>query len=709
MCRMIFLVALWYLFTTNTIYLLDVYFMKRFAPGARIWIKAAILFIFSFVLITYLFIERDKKASKAKFSRHAAVLAIDVWALDTSGVDAYLQLAVDASHYKKLAVVLPDHEHFAGVVNSSPNQLDSLLNRAGLIGTRSLSSDITYEGRKIGTLKGEQYVRVIFPLVNILILLLLICLIFVFMSYLLLHRRQLEKTVAERTKSLSASETRFHNLVNLLPEMIWEADKHGNISYANKAAIDRFTLNNYEHNNLRWFDLIVEDQRMLARQNFENCLKGREEGLQEFDAIDKDGQKFPILVRSSVIKNDKEIYGARTIVIDIGDRRNLENELNRAKKMKAIGMMAGGVAHDLNNLLSGVVSYPELILMQLPDDSELRQPIQAIRESGLQAAEVVSDLLTVARGIAASKQVHDVNTLISSYLTSPDFKRLEEIFPQISFSVSLNPTTSNITCSAIHFKKSLMNLVANSAEAIGPDSPGQVNISSGTAVSSNPTIEDATVTQQNYTIVKVKDTGMGLSKKDVEHIFEPFYTKKKMGRSGTGLGLTIVWNTMIDHDGWVEVDSRQGQTVFTLYFPSTEQKPSESQEKFDWLSLRGKKQTVLVIDDDARQRDIATKLLQTLNYRVTCCSSGEEAISYLKENAVDILLLDMLMDPGINGLETYKHIVKIHPRQRAVIASGYSKSMEVQETLKLGASSYISKPYTLEQLAQAMSSALACN
>lgn len=682
--------------------------MKTFAPGARIWITAIALFILSFVLITYIFTQRDNTASEAQFSKHAAVLAVDVWALDSSGVDAYLQLAMEASYYRKLAVVLPDNDPFAVAVNSNPRQTDSFLHRAGLIGTRSLEADITYEDRTIGTLKGEQYVRVIFPLLNILIFLLLICLVFVFMSYLLLHRRQLERTVAERTRSLGASETRFHNLVNLLPEMIWEADKHGHIRYANKAAIDRFALEDFEDSKVRWFDLIVEDQKIRARQNFENCLKGHEEGLQEYDAIDRNGTKFPILVHSSVIKNDQEVYGARTIVIDIGDRRNLENELNRAQKMKAIGMMAGGVAHDLNNLLSGVVSYPELILMSLPEDSELRQPVKAIRESGLQAAEVVSDLLTVARGIAANKQVHDVNALISNYLKSPDFKKLEEIYPQISFTVSLNPTTRNISCSAIHFKKSLMNLVANSAEAIGSTSAGQVTISSGTTICANQAAENSP-TKQNYTIVKVKDTGIGLSKKDAEHIFEPFYTKKKMGRSGTGLGLTIVWNTMIDHDGWVEVDSRRGQTVFTLYFPSTEEEPSDTRDKLDLVLLHGKNQTVLVIDDDPRQRDIATKLLQTLNYQVICCSSGEEAISYLKEKTVDILLLDMLMDPGINGLETYKHIVKMHPGQRAVIASGYSKSAEVQETLRLGANSYISKPYTLEQLAQAISSALTDN
>ena len=683
--------------------------MKTFAPGTRIWITATLLFTFSFVLTTYFFIKRDKTAAEAALAKHAAVLAVDVWALDAAGVDAYLELAMVAGYYETLTVVLPDLEPFVERTSTSPRKIDTLLQRARLIRTRSLDADIIYEGRKIGTLSGKHYIRVIFPLANIVVLLLLICLIFVFVSYLILHRRHLEKTIEERTKSLSASETRFHDLVNLLPEMIWEADKHGYIRYANKAAIDRFALQGFGENNQRWFDLMAEDQKMAARQDFENCLKGHGEGLQEYNAIDRDGQKFPILIHSSVIKNDQEICGARTIVIDIGERRELENELHRAQKMNAIGMMAGGVAHDLNNLLSGVVSYPELILMQLPEDSELRQPIMAIRQSGLQAAQVVSDLLTVARGIAATKQVCQVNILVADYLNSPDFKKLEEIYPQISFSKTLESTVQNITCSEIHFKKSLMNLVANSAEAIGPNTSGHVVISTGSVVRANPRNEDPAAVKQNYTTVQVKDTGTGLSEKDAEHIFEPFYTKKKMGRSGTGLGLTIVWNTMLDHDGWIEVDCRQGQTAFTLYFPGTLEKPSTNTDRSDWTSFRGNNQTVLVVDDDEQQRDIATKLLKTLNYQVSCCSSGEEAISYLQENTVDILLLDMLMDPGINGLETYKQIVKNHPDQRAVIASGYSKSAEVREALRLGANSFISKPYTLEQLAQAMHSALARN
>jgi len=207
----------------------------------------------------------------------------------------------------------------------------------------------------------------------------------------------------------------------------------------------------------------------------------------------------------------------------------------------------------------------------------------------------------------------------------------------------------------------------------------------------------------------VKDTGQGLSSKDIGHIFEPFYTKKKMGRSGTGLGLTVVWNTMVDHGGWVEAKSINAQTIFTLYFPSTKEKLSEETTEIDWRQFRGENQSVLVIDDEERQRDIAEKLLLTLNYKVKCVSSGEEALALHETETFDILLLDMLMEPGMNGLETYKKICAKLPRQKAVIASGYSKSNKVQEAIRLGASAFIAKPYTLEHLGQALTAALRRN
>jgi len=364
--------------------------------------------------------------------------------------------------------------------------------------------------------------------------------------------------------------------------------------------------------------------------------------------------------------------------------------------MEVIGMMVGGVAHDLNNILSGVINYPELILMKLPDDSELRSQVNAMKNSGLRAAEVVADLLTVSRGVAAAKTVANLNTLIREYMESPEFLQLQSLFPKLSWKKELDPAVPNIFCSPVHVKKCLMNLITNAAEAIADS--GRVTVTTSSLQVDEPGDHDEFAKQGTYTVVSVSDTGPGIAPRDLDHIFEPFYTKKVMGRSGTGLGLTVVWNTMQDHGGGLRVNNDENGTTFSLYFPSSAREIEQAPAEAGVEQIKGKGEKILVIDDNPQQQDIALHLLTSLNYTVTVVSSGEEAVAYLRTRYVDLLILDMLMPPGIDGLQTYKQILAIHPKQRAVIASGFSESKNVKEALKLGTADFIKKPYTMEQL-----------
>ena len=209
-----------------------------------------------------------------------------------------------------------------------------------------------------------------------------------------------------------------------------------------------------------------------------------------------------------------------------------------------------------------------------------------------------------------------------------------------------------------------------------------------------------------YAILTVTDTGKGISEKDLEHIFEPFYTKKVMGISGTGLGLAVVWNSVLDHGGTVQVESSAQGTSFLLYFPVSagEVRPKETNSGIE--GLKGSGETILVVDDEPLQRDIASRMLQVLGYACVCAGSGEKAVAYLQENRVDLVLLDMLMDPGINGRQTFERIIRIHPYQKAVIASGFSESEEVKMTQRLGARGFIKKPYSIEQLGRALKEAM---
>ena len=199
------------------------------------------------------------------------------------------------------------------------------------------------------------------------------------------------------------------------------------------------------------------------------------------------------------------------------------------------------------------------------------------------------------------------------------------------------------------------------------------------------------------------DDGLGIAANDLDRIFEPFYTKKVMGRSGTGLGMAVVWGIIHDHNGYIDIKTSEGVgTTFTLYFPIIREKETTKKDLIPIEEYLGNQEKILVIDDISEQREIAATILSKLNYSVTAVSSGEEAVEYLRENSVDLLVLDMIMDPGIDGLETYKRIKKIHPKQRAIIASGYSETDRVKKAKGIGAGKYIRKPYILEKIGLAV-------
>ncbi len=388
------------------------------------------------------------------------------------------------------------------------------------------------------------------------------------------------------------------------------------------------------------------------------------------------------------------------------DQRQLETQLRKSQKMEAIGTLAGGVAHDLNNILSGVVSYPELLLMDIPPESPLRQPLQTIQESGQKAAAIVQDLLTLARRGVSVTEVMNLNQLIVRYLNSPENHKILEYHPGVKVKTDLQKKIFNILGSPIHLSKTIMNLVSNAAEAM--PSGGAIQITTENQYIDCPIKGYDTVEEGDYVKLTVSDIGVGISPGDIDQIFEPFYTKKTMGRSGTGLGMAVVWGTVKDHDGYIDVQSELGEgTTFTLYFPITRKKlPAEKPDILTDMYM-GKGESILVVDDVKQQREIASRMLKKLGYNVLSVPSGEEAVIYLQENTADLLVLDMIMNPGIDGLETYKKILKFHPRQKAIIASGFSESRQVKAAQKMGAGSYLKKPYSFEKIGLAVKAELA--
>jgi len=382
-----------------------------------------------------------------------------------------------------------------------------------------------------------------------------------------------------------------------------------------------------------------------------------------------------------------------------------ERKIQHIEKMEAMGTLAGGVAHDLNNILSGLVSYPELLLMDLEPGHPLRGPILSIKRSGEKAAAIVQDLLTLARRGVALLQVVNLNHIVQEHLNSPEHERLRYHHPEVEVRTDLAPDLLNVNSSPVHLSKTVMNLLSNAAEAM-PDG-GTVLIRTQNRYVDRPLKGYEEVQEGEYVCLMVSDTGTGMAAEEMQRIFEPFYTKKVMGRSGTGLGMAIVWGTVKDHKGYIELESAPDKgSTFTLFFPGTREGLS-SQEAVPIEHYMGNGERVLVVDDVKEQREIASAMLRRLRYSVDAVASGEEAVAYLKSTEVDLVVLDMIMDPGIDGLETYKRILALRPGQRAVITSGFSQTSKVKEAQELGAGDYVRKPYLLEQIGRAVWTELA--
>ena len=456
----------------------------------------------------------------------------------------------------------------------------------------------------------------------------------------------------------------------------------------------------------------MEEYEKVGREKYEQ-IKQHGTGTIETKWVRNDGEVLDILLSSTPLDVDDWSAGVTFTALDFTDlkrterrQKQLEERLARSQKMEALGLLAGGVAHDLNNVLSGIVSYPDLLLMDLPEKSPIREAISTIQESGKKAAAIVEDLLTLARRGVTHREVLNLNDIIRDCLHSPEWDSFILSYGSIKIKPVLNEKLLNIRGSAIHLKKAFMNLLTNAAEALADG--GCVNISTENVYVDRPIEGYDHVREGDFVVLTVSDNGVGIDPKDLKRIFEPFYTKKVMGRSGTGLGMSVVWGTVQDHHGYIHVESQVDRgTVFQLYFPVTREKKEKGKGSTPVAEYTGAGQTILVVDDIEEQRRIAAEMLTALGYDVTVATCGEEAVELLRVKETDLVILDMIMDPGIDGLDTYKMIAELHPGQKAIIASGFSETERVKRARQLGAQVYLKKPYTLENIGMAVRDELA--
>ncbi len=507
-------------------------------------------------------------------------------------------------------------------------------------------------------------------------------------------------------KKLRESEKRFKTL----SEASWEGvviHDNGILVEANRQFFDIFGYRKEELLGSNILRIIFNSE---SSEKISHRIKHSILGSHEAIGVKEDGSEFPIETRSSHI----EFQGEQLRVCalrDITERKKAEQDklrlqmqLAKASKMEALGLMAGSVAHDLNNILAGIVSFPEVMLMEMDMTKQQRESVRIIQDAGKRAASVVSDLLTIARGSTTQKAAKNPNNIITNYLDSIEHREYLTNYPNITIKTLLDDNLHNMYCSTNHIGKALMNLICNAMEAL--ETKGVITISTKNISLDQPLFAHERIERGDYIKITISDNGPGIPPKDIEHIFEPFYSKKVMGRSGTGLGLAIVWSTIHDHNGFINIESSKKGTFFELFIPSTEQAEMVDNPVLSINALRGNGEAILVVDDQETQCAITRNLLKNIGYHAFSVNSGEDALKLYKNKPIDLLILDMILEEGMNGRETYEQILKINPLQKAIVISGFSENEELDRIGKLGVSHFIRKPYTLDQLGIAVKQTL---
>jgi two-component system cell cycle sensor histidine kinase/response regulator CckA len=506
--------------------------------------------------------------------------------------------------------------------------------------------------------------------------------------------------------ALRESEERYRNLVEMLPEGLW-VHRNGIILYVNPAMVRLLGASREEELLGRSiYDFVHPESRDSVRERTEEVQeKGVTVPLKEQKYISLDGSVVDVETLATAVP----FHGERAVLAvyrDIRERKRQEQERKRleerflvAQKMEAVGILAGGVAHNFNNLLMAIQGNASLMLMDLPEDHPHREKLLAIQEAVKSGAELTRQLLGFARGGKYEVRPININTVV---------EEMAHLFGRTRKEITIHKTLASdlwtVEADRGQMEQVLMNLFVNAADAMPRG--GELFLETQNVELDEDYVRPFSAKPGKYVRISVTDTGVGMDEETQRRIFEPFFTTKSLGR-GTGLGLATVYGIIKAHEGIITVYSKPGEgSSFHIYLPASPKEPAR-EFKFDEGIARGSG-TILVIDDEPMILKVADHLLRALGYRVITASGGKEGLRIYRERGleIDLVILDMIM-PDMEGGEVFESLKRMNSQIKVLLSSGYSINGRAREILKRGCVGFLQKPFTLAELSQKVKDALA--
>ena len=515
-----------------------------------------------------------------------------------------------------------------------------------------------------------------------------------------IRESQLKDMVIKLEKSEAAlreSETHYRQLIENIGDIVFTTDLEGNITFVSKNVAD---IINYEPANLlgrNIKDLLLTESVAILEENFKKQILGEIVHPYEVKFVAADRRYVPVEINTSLLHDTEgNPVGIEGTIRDMTEHKRLESELFQARKMEAIGTLAGGIAHDFNNIIQGITGFTEILLLGKKKNDPDYEKLTHIKRQAFRASELTRQLLAFSRKADSRLQPLDLNR---------EIERLKEVFVRtipkmIDIRFHLSGKLNLVNADPNQIEQILMNLIINARDAM-PDGGELIVATQNVTLDRKDCQTLQGAAPGEYVLLTVSDTGMGMDRDVMEHIFEPFYTTKDVNK-GTGLGLAMVYGIVKNHNGYIYCESMPGQgTTFKIYLPVVKgESISQNADGTLEQEVIGGTETILLVDDDESVLEVGKQFLQHSGYTVITAESGEEAIEIVSKGhdpSPDLIILDLNM-PGMGGYKCLNQLLKIDSRINILVASGYSAQVDEKTLRETGARGFIGKPYQMKEM-----------